>query len=371
MPGPSSSTLRTDLVAVLGSSDEGDAAARVTRRVVGEVARPRRRRPAGVAARPGRPDTPRRVDLDAPVLAQSGAPRRARGRRGRPVVGSSSSRALVGAGQEQQVVDQALQPQVSASTVAGQLRGWSSLGVGQRHLGVLADRGDRRAQLVRGVATKLPLPALRRARAGSSISFMVAASRADLVVPPGVGHAPVQLGGRRSPPPRARIASTGASARPDQQPRRHADDERAASGRPMARQLDDELRSTRRPARVPRPTSTVRAPVRGRRCRGDHQERVVVDRAATTTVAASGPSSRSGREGRPRRRWRSAATTAPVAVEDLDEDVVRRRTTRSARAMPPRRAAGRDVRGPQPGVDRYRRRSSAPRMTHDQRHGRR
>ncbi len=50
---------------------------------------------------------------------------------------------LVGAGQQQQVLDEALHPLLFGQHDLGELRGRHPVGMGQRDLGVLADGGDR------------------------------------------------------------------------------------------------------------------------------------------------------------------------------------------------------------------------------------
>ena len=99
--------------------------------------------------------------------------------------------ALVGPRQEQQVVGQALEPDVSSSTLAWVAEQVGLVRVREVDLELGADAGERAAQLVGGVGDEPALPLRRRPRRRSSMSFIVRASRAISSSP---GRAPARGG---------------------------------------------------------------------------------------------------------------------------------------------------------------------------------
>jgi hypothetical protein len=103
--------------------------------------------------------------------------------------------ALIGPGEQQQVLGHALQPEVLGQHRRRQLGGAGPAGMGQSDLGVLADGGDRGAQLVGGVRDEAALAGLGLLEPAQH-AVHGAGEAADLVVGRRVGDAPVQAGGR-------------------------------------------------------------------------------------------------------------------------------------------------------------------------------
>ena len=68
---------------------------------------------------------------------------------------------LVGAGEEEQVLDEALHAKVFGEYVCGEVGGRDAFGMRERDLGLLADGRHGRAQLVGRVGHELLLAALR------------------------------------------------------------------------------------------------------------------------------------------------------------------------------------------------------------------
>jgi hypothetical protein len=102
---------------------------------------------------------------------------------------------LVGTGQQQEVLDQVLEPQPLGPHALGQGHRAGPLRVRQGHLGVLAQAGHRGAELVGGVGDEPPLPLLGPLQA---FEHAVHGGRqpGDLVAGGGRGHPAVQLAGR-------------------------------------------------------------------------------------------------------------------------------------------------------------------------------
>ena len=102
---------------------------------------------------------------------------------------------FVGAGEEEQVLDEALHTEVLGEHVLGEVGRRDAFGVRERDLGLLADRCDRRAQLVGRVRHELLLPPLRELQ---PVEHAVHRRRepGDLVGATGRGDAAVHLARR-------------------------------------------------------------------------------------------------------------------------------------------------------------------------------
>ena len=263
----------------------------------------------GVAAHPCRP-RPRSCRRAVGVVARSrGASSSTRSSRS---TGPRSPRepCLVGAGEQQQVLDQALHAQVLGEHGLGQL-GHGRCARGGRARPRRAGGSWRRASAARATRrrrTGAGAPAPRSSR--SSMRFIVAASRAISSCAGGFGHPAVQLGrGDRVDLAADRLDRREGAA--DDHPRVTADDEQEQRDADARGAPDHHAASTRRPSSRVRATITVPAAVGGRR-----------------------PRRRPGSPGRRRRRRRRPAATRPVA-----QARGHRRTAR--RSGSPRRRAGR------------------------------
>ena len=267
------------------------------------AASPGRRRPAPRTRRWCRPRT-------SVAVAQPAAPRRGPGRRGRPAVAGAAA-VLVGAGQQQQVVDERLHAQalrVRGPRPAPAARaGWASATSACWRIAAIGDRSSWEASATnrRCRCVRLLEPVEHPVHGGGE--------PADLVAGRGLRHPPVQLrGGDRVHLGADRVDRRQRPA--DHPPRRCTPTTSSSTGSPTASSVVSVPgRLAHRVEALPEQHGPVAAPAR--RPRGTGRRRTA--RRSPGTRPAPGRPARAGRPA-----LGLAATTSPVGPSTCSDHVV-------------------------------------------------
>ena len=229
--------------------------------------------------------------------------------------------ALVEPGEQQQIVDQALDPEVLGDARPRPARRptWRP-GCAIATSRVLADRGHRRAKLVRGVRDEPPLPDCDDS-SRASIAVHRGGQARDLVARRGLGHPAIQRTGRDRSRPRRGSLRPGA---------RRGRDPPGDRGRPRARAAA--RRSQQRRGRRRRFAHVVEAPA--------HHDRPPAGQRRSATARNVPWPRRARPRGGPRPRLTAASAGASTFALDADDCPSTRATCTNSSSNSPASRSG-------------------------------